>query len=190
MNTGHEDVKCEYCHKQAAGTLRQQIQGKIQFLLGNRSHDAYVGFREVSNDDCLSCHDRPEDNHPVFRFFEPKFTKARKKIRPHQCVSCHREHTGRRATTSMQFCKHCHGELKLRKDPISIPHGKLVKKKRWDLCLRCHDFHGNHRMKVEKKIILSHSEKKIHRYLDGLSDSPYSDKKRYKARKTPLEKDK
>ena len=185
MNTGHENLKCAYCHRSAAGSLRQQLQAKARHVLGLRDHGAVLGLRPVGNEACLSCHERPEDSHPVFRFLEPKYTEAREKIRPHLCTSCHLEHTGRRATVAMTFCRHCHEDLKLRKDPVSISHEQQVKKERWDLCLRCHDYHGNHRMKVEKKILFSHDKTEIGRYLAGGTESPYSRHKRYKARKKP-----
>jgi hypothetical protein len=35
-NTGHEMLACADCHTKAPGTLRQQLQAKLQYWLGNR----------------------------------------------------------------------------------------------------------------------------------------------------------
>lgn len=182
MNTGHEDLVCEDCHQPAAGSLRQELQANVQFVLGNRSHPAQVGFRPVTNRDCQHCHDRPSDRHPVSRFLEPRFTKARAAIAPHKCASCHREHQGKRVTTVSQgYCSNCHQKLKLRKEKINVAHAELVKQKRWQTCMGCHDFHGNHRMNVRTRLENIINEKQIQDYFNG-GDDPYSDKKIHKAK--------
>jgi hypothetical protein len=79
-NVGHENVKCKYCHDSAPGTFRQQIQANIQYLLGNRPEIADFGRKNVSNESCTGCHQRPDDRHPVYRFFEPRFKKAREQL--------------------------------------------------------------------------------------------------------------
>ena len=91
MNTGHEKLDCEECHRAAQGTLRQQLQANMQYLLANRDKSVHITRLPVSNDDCLACHRRPKDNHPVFRFFEPRFKEARQKIQPQYCNSCHKD---------------------------------------------------------------------------------------------------
>jgi len=182
MNTGHEKLLCEDCHVPADGNLRQQFQANIQFLLGNRKQYSPVGFRSVSSRDCQQCHDRPTDKHPVSRFLEPRFSKARAKISPHQCMSCHKEHQGKRVTTvSQDYCSNCHQKLKLRKEKIDVHHVDLIKQKRWQTCLGCHDYHGNHRMKLKKRLKDIVNEQVIHEYFNGGND-PYSRNKIHKVK--------
>src|SRR6187401_720798 len=76
MNTGHEALECRSCHLPAPGTMRQQIQANFKYLLGRRESEADFGYRPVSNDTCIDCHDRPNDRHPVSRFLEPRFDEA------------------------------------------------------------------------------------------------------------------
>ena len=149
---GHEKLKCQWCHKDTKGSLRQKLQANMQYLINNRRNPIPLGYRQVTNDDCLACHERANDKHPVFRFFEPRYAKARKQLQPHLCTSCHMEHSGKRVAKNTDFCVTCHELLKLKKDPISIPHKTLVDSKRWDTCLGCHDFHGNHRMKIPRNV--------------------------------------
>ena len=68
-NVGHENVQCKYCHFSAQGTFRQQIQANVYYLLGKRPAPADFGRKSVSNESCLSCHNRPNERHPVYRFF-------------------------------------------------------------------------------------------------------------------------
>ena len=42
-NTGHAELACAECHKAAPGTVRQQLQAKVQYWLGQRSTDAAWG---------------------------------------------------------------------------------------------------------------------------------------------------
>ncbi len=80
MNPGHEELVCDECHLKAKGSTRQQLQANLQHFLGNRAASVSVGHKPVNNEDCLACHRRAKDNHPVFRFFEPRFSKARRDI--------------------------------------------------------------------------------------------------------------
>ena len=98
MNTGHEKIKCGSCHKEAPGTLRQQIQANLHFIFAQRNHPADFGHRPVGNENCLFCHERPNDRHPVYRFLEPRFQKTRESLKPQYCISCHAEHHGQRVT--------------------------------------------------------------------------------------------
>ena len=34
MNSGHDTLKCESCHQDAPGSLRQQIQANLRYVLG------------------------------------------------------------------------------------------------------------------------------------------------------------
>lgn len=182
INTGHENLLCEDCHALSEGSLRQKIQANLRYLLGERKNSIALGYNSVISDRCLECHDRPNDRHPIYRFFEPRFKKARDTIGAHQCNSCHNEHRGVRVSSPMDFCKVCHDNLSLKKDPLATPHKILVKNNRWTTCLGCHDFHGNHLMHVNDSMKDLISESLVQNYFDG-ENSPYACKKRYKARK-------
>lgn len=67
-NIGHEDVICTGCHKPAQGTLRQQLQAKVRYIVGLRQSDVVIGHEPVSNAMCVGCHSRKSDSHPVDRF--------------------------------------------------------------------------------------------------------------------------
>lgn len=144
-NPGHVDLECTECHREAPGSTRQQLQAKVKHLLGLRAGDIDFGMRSVNNAACIGCHDNPDDRHPAHRFLEPRFEAARREIAPQQCVSCHREHTGTRVSqTDAGFCATCHSDMALEDDPTRPTHAVLIRDKRWDTCLTCHDFHGNH----------------------------------------------
>ena len=180
-NTGHEDIDCDKCHRSAVGTIRQQIQANVKHWIGLRSSAADLGFKAVENADCLNCHDRPNDRHPVFRFLEPRFSEARLALSPQHCVSCHAEHQGLRVSIqNIDLCKHCHGDTALKKDPIDIPHKDLIDSQRWSTCLGCHDFHGNHVMQTETVVDRVLHAETINNYFGG-GKTPYSSKKKYHA---------
>jgi predicted CXXCH cytochrome family protein len=142
---GHEDLACTDCHREAPGTMRQQLQAKARHLLGLRGDDADFGMRDVDNATCNGCHDNPDDRHAPHRFLEPRFEQARRELAPQTCVSCHREHTGTRLSqTNTGFCATCHSDMAVQDDPTQPTHAALVREQRWDTCLACHDFHGNH----------------------------------------------
>ena len=179
-NPGHEAVSCAACHRKADGSQRQQIQAKIQYWLGIREDTVVVGREPVLNEQCLDCHIRPKDRHPVYRFLEPRYSKVKNEIAPHQCITCHREHSGRRLSVDLAFCSHCHGELKLKKDPLDIAHAELVDKKRWKTCLSCHDYHGNYKFKLPDAMDKRILEKQLITYFD-VGPPPYSREKLYPA---------
>ena len=183
MNIGHEELGCAACHEAAPGTLRQQLQANARFVLGLRRTPADFGNSDVTNEDCIACHERPFDRHPVFRFNEPRFEKARKNIAPHQCQSCHREHSGAKVVAEATYCSECHGDLALEDDPIDIPHSSLVEDGRWQTCLGCHDFHGNHRYEVPTKLRRAVPEWRIGTYFAG-AESPYGNELLAPAKKT------
>lgn len=181
MIRGHEKLKCMECHKAEHGNLRQQLQANAQFLLNNRKEAVSVGLRPVENTECLSCHSRPNDRHPVYRFVEPKYSEVREKIGADSCTSCHLEHKNKRITAKANFCMHCHGELKLKKDPLDVPHHQLVNDKRWNTCLGCHDFHGNHLMKLKRNIDDVIGMDKLNDYFNR-GENPYPGKIIHKAK--------
>jgi len=182
MNTGHEGCACESCHKPAPGTLRQQLQANVRYLMGQRKASVPFGHEDVTTEICLDCHERPNDRHPVFRFFEPRFAEAREAIQPHLCTSCHREHAGERVTRrDAGYCVTCHEETKLKKDPLDISHERLIAGDRWQTCLGCHDWHGNHVMKTKTKVDQAFTPVQIQAYFKG-GPSPYPEKKQYQAK--------
>jgi hypothetical protein len=174
MNSGHEQLACNDCHRPAPGTVRQQLQANARYLLGSRGHAADFGERAVSNVDCLSCHERPFDRHPVYRFKEPRFSEARRAIAPHECASCHREHSGVRVSIANGYCMHCHDKLMLRDDPLDVSHRELIERENWNSCLGCHDYHGNHELDPAHALSESTSEIELKRYFSG-GASPYPD---------------
>lgn len=173
MNTGHGEVACAGCHRTAQGTLRQQLGAAARTWVGIEATRIDVGYRAVTNDECVACHVRPDDRHPVFRFLEPRFADARAAIHPERCTSCHGEHQGTRVTTAdLTFCRHCHTDIQLDADPLDVPHETLAATGQWESCLGCHDFHGNHAGKPPPRMGDAHTPTTIRTYLDG-GPSPY-----------------
>ncbi|MEM7050807.1 MAG: cytochrome c3 family protein [Acidobacteriota bacterium] len=188
MNTGHAEVQCSACHVKAPGTFRQQMQANARFALGLRSEPADFGLQNVNHDACIDCHQRDNDRHPVFRFNEPRFAEARRNLQPETCISCHQEHSGVRVTVAKTYCSECHGELEMKSDPLDVSHQVLVAEARWESCLGCHDFHGNHVRDTPTEIAAALAEAEIEDYFEG-GDSPYSERKVYRATATerPIE---
>lgn len=172
MNIGHEKTKCVSCHIESPGTFRQKVQANIKFLLGQRKSSVSLVHQPVSNAQCLRCHDRPKDAHPVFRFLEPRYIKARRSIQPQNCNSCHHEHSGSRVTVAMDICSYCHLDLNLRKDALSVTHQELIELEQWRTCLGCHDYHGNHRITLINAVSEKWSEATLRNYFEG-GKSPY-----------------
>ncbi len=178
-NTGHSDLSCEACHWDAPGTMRQQIQANTRKLLGTRESWAPFVHQPVRNGVCKECHDRQgEDRHPSFRFRESRFEEARAAIAPQYCTSCHLEHQGGRLTRSGDYCTHCHQEFELEQDVLNPSHQQLADEERFDTCLQCHDFHGNHLYTVPETLEASFDLDTVRAYLDG-GDSPYGTDKRF-----------
>jgi hypothetical protein len=183
MNIGHDDFRCKSCHVSAPGTIRQQLQATVSYWLGRRATPVDFGHKDVTNEVCLGCHERPNDRHPVYRFLEPRFAKAREKIQPQFCISCHLEHQGKRVTLQVTtYCVNCHEDTKVKKDPLNISHEQLIAQKHWDTCLGCHDFHGNHVMKTKRLVEDASDSTRIHAYFNGGS-SPYPKEIYHKAKK-------
>lgn len=173
MNTGHGALACSSCHRDAPGSVRQQVQAAVGSWLGTRSSAVDVGFRAVDNHACVACHERTDDRHPAARFLEPRFAEQRATLAPQTCVSCHAEHHGARMTQGdAGFCRNCHQDLSLAHDPLDVSHASLVANEQWDTCLRCHDFHGNHDYAVPVRLSDAPSTDRVRAYLRGGS-SPY-----------------
>lgn len=185
MNLGHEDLACGDCHLPAPGEIRQQAQAALRWHLGLRERPAYLATLPVDNQACLGCHERSDDRHPVYRFTEPRFAEARAEIGADQCVSCHREHEGVRVSAAMTICRNCHQSTALDRDPVDVSHVDLIASERWETCLGCHDFHGNHPFDAPTRLDEAFSPSAIEAYLGGgeaLYSSP--DAKRHVAPKS------
>ncbi len=182
MNAGHENILCDDCHQKAPGTIRQQLQARVGYLLKARKTDVVFGHLPVSNQDCLVCHERPNDPHPVYRFIEPRFAETRKKIQAQYCATCHQEHRGERITNDTQFCRHCHERLVLKNDPLDISHAQLIEDEKWPTCLGCHDYHGNHVYQIPRETTKMIPELEVIRYFKGFP-TPYSKDKKHEPKK-------
>lgn len=173
MNTQHDNVACDSCHRTAPGTVRQQLQNVARDWLGLTAVSVDLGYRAAGNDQCLACHDRPDDRHPGFRFLEPRFAEARERLHPENCSSCHREHQGVRVTVAeTTYCRHCHADIGVENDPLDVSHRALAAGQRWDTCLGCHDYHGNHALEPRHRLDDAIPSEQIQIYFDG-GPSPY-----------------
>ena len=172
LNTGHEQLACADCHIPVQVEFPQQIQSAGRALVALK-HDQF-GAEKVGNGTCLNCHDRPMDRHPVQRFLEPRFRRARSNIAAHECTGCHGEHHGVRLTVTESFCVECHQNMEVRDDPISPAHRELAEGGKWATCLQCHDFHGNH--SASTPVRFEHAIKDITTYFNG-GESPYGPKR-------------
>lgn len=182
MNSGHENLDCGACHRDAPGTLRQQLTHNTRSLLGfHESALVPVGALPVENEVCLDCHNRPNDRHPTSRFMETRFAAQRASLGPHECNNCHGEHHGERvAMVEPGFCINCHQDLTVNQDPIQPSHAALIEGQSWETCLQCHDFHGNHIREVPEKLAEGIPQATILGYLQGGPD-PYGADKTFKA---------
>jgi hypothetical protein len=180
IQTGHAGVACEGCHVKAPGTIRQQVQANLRFALGLRADPADFGRAAVATEACIACHARPNERHPVYRFREPRFTKARAEVDATTCLGCHSEHAAERVAAPLGFCHACHEDLDLKVDPLDRPHDELIAAAAWDSCLGCHDFHGNHAHKPPVRLLDAHGVEALLAYLKDGQD-PYSDTKLYEA---------
>ncbi len=177
MNTGHEALSCQDCHVPADGTAAQQASSNVYHWLGLRDSAISFGSEDVDSKDCLACHERDADRHPISRFLEPRFAEARQHIKAYDCITCHTEHQGRRVTLStITYCMHCHQDTAINNDPVTPTHVELVQQESWNTCLQCHDFHGNHKMTTPLNLDEGLSEEMIWDYFHG-APSPYSSEK-------------
>ena len=117
----------------------------------------------------------------MFRFNEPRFAKARNALGVHECQSCHAEHQGAKVVIQATYCSECHEGLEIENDPVDVPHVELAKGARWETCLGCHDFHGNHERTTPTKLDRALSPGDIERYFAG-AKSPYGDDLKARAR--------
>jgi hypothetical protein len=71
--------------------------------------------------------------------------------------------------------------LKMDRDPLDVPHLKLVQEARWHSCLGCHDFHGNHVMQTPTRVSEATDPAQIIGYFAGHA-TPYSARLKQRAR--------
>ncbi len=181
MTVGHESLLCGDCHRPAPGTTRQQLQANVAHWLALRDQPAEFGFLPPASHDCLACHERPADRHPVNRFREPRFLEALDRIDARACSHCHEEHSGRRVSDRGDYCSACHGDLRLRDDPLDESHASLADREQWQTCLACHDFHGNHAREAPVRLADRIDAARIESYLADGPD-PYAPRKTTPAR--------
>ena len=181
IQKGHENIDCSGCHIPAEGSTRQQVQAKVKHLVGLRETSVDFGLAAVTSETCLTCHERPNERHPIYRFNEPRFAEARAALGANSCLGCHTEHTDERSFVMATNCVHCHEDLELKNDPIDIAHVTLVADDQWETCLGCHDFHGNHAHEPQLIVAEAFDIEEIEAYLKS-GPSPYGDTKLYKAK--------
>ena len=179
MNTGHETLNCYACHADANGNLIQQVQSNISHAFGARAEGVDFGTKDVTLNNCLACHDRPNDRHPTYRFTEPRFKEAVKQIDATTCITCHKEHNAERVSVaSGDYCMNCHQDLVVENDPLDMSHEAIIAGKLWRTCIQCHDFHGNHTYDVPEKLADTIPLQTIQNYFEGGKD-PYGTNKKY-----------
>ncbi len=171
-NIGHSRIGCSECHTPVPGNFVDQALKNMLHAVGLSDSSTYFIYAPAGNEQCLACHENPDDRHPVAKFMEPEFAEARQAMGVQSCVSCHQEHLGIRVSVTPRVCQHCHQDTELDDDPVDIPHTTLIANQRWETCLGCHDFHGNHERTVPKLMSELLTEEQIRQYLDG-GTSPY-----------------
>ena len=177
----HDGVACVQCHSTAQGTVRQQVQAQVRYVLGLRKTPVDFGYVAVQSEQCLACHARPNERHPVYRFREPRFAEAVRQVSAQSCLGCHSEHIPQIMTEAPTVCQTCHGDLVVKNDPVDTPHMTLVAQKNWESCLGCHDFHGNHAFKAPTKLADAVPAEAVRAYLLG-GDDPYGTPKLYEGK--------
>lgn len=181
IQSGHAEVDCAGCHQASPGTIRQQIQANVHYILGLRPDSADFGKAAVTSETCLDCHERPNERHPIYRFREPRFIEALETVAADTCLGCHTEHRDERVASDMGVCRACHDDLKMKNDPLDRSHAELVAAKEWGSCMGCHDFHGNHVFEPPKLMAARIPEGQIRAYLSN-GPNPYGTRKLYEAK--------
>ncbi len=173
FNTGHTKLECNECHSPAPGNFVGQAFNNLTHAVGLADSAPHFIYAPAGNEECLECHERPDDHHPLTEFMEPEFAEARQAMGVQFCVSCHQQHLGIRVSVAPRaVCQYCHDDMALRDDPIDTPHTTLISEQRWETCMGCHDFHGNHEGEVPTMMSEVLPEEQIQQYFDG-GESPY-----------------
>ncbi len=171
-NIGHTRIDCNECHAPAQGNFAGQAFKNMMHAVGLSDSEAHFIYQPASNEQCLACHENPDDRHPVAKFLKPEFATARQVMGVQSCVNCHQEHLGVRVSVTPRVCQYCHKDTDVPDDPVDIPHTTLISDQRWETCLGCHDFHGNHDRLVPKLMSQALTVEQIQQYFDG-GESPY-----------------
>jgi hypothetical protein len=182
MTAGHEALACTSCHDYAPGSTRQQFQAIVASWMGMRNDEVDFALRPPQNSDCVDCHDRANDRHPVHRFKEPRFLQSLEVVDARSCMGCHTEHSGARVSNNGEYCVACHKDMTIKKDPITPPHIDLAHQGRWESCLQCHDFHNNHKYRAPKDFSERIDLTTVKNYLRDM-ENPYGAEKVVKAKK-------
>jgi hypothetical protein len=92
------------------------------YLFETSCSSCHDGFRPVSNDTCMRCHEAEmaEDKHGATKFRDPRWAGELAKIEALTCTTCHNEHVhmfGRGVHLQPDLCMNCHqgiieGDLK------------------------------------------------------------------------------
>jgi hypothetical protein len=171
-NVGHERTDCSACHTPAPGNAAGQVFGNLMYAVGLAESAPYFVFEPAGTEQCLACHENPDDRHPIAEFAKPEYETARQEVGVQSCLGCHQQHLGTRVSVTPRVCRYCHEDTVVDDDPVDVPHSDLFAQARWDTCLGCHDFHGNHDRTVPTRMSEVIMEAEIRRYLDG-GASPY-----------------
>lgn len=171
-NVGHTKIACNDCHAPSPGNVVGQAFSNLAYAVGLTDSARYFIYAPAGNEQCRACHEDPDNRHPVDDFLEPEFADARQAMGVQFCVSCHQQHLGIRVSVTPRVCQHCHEDTALDDDPIDVPHTTLINDQRWETCLGCHDFHGNHDREVPRMMSQMLTEEQIQHYFDG-GESPY-----------------
>jgi hypothetical protein len=171
-NVGHDKLECIACHTPAPGNFADQAFSNVLHTVGLSESAPYFIYSPAGKEECLACHDNPDDRHPVAEFMKPEFAKARQEVGVQSCLGCHRQHLGTRVSVTPRVCRNCHEDTALDDDPLDVPHTELINEDRWDTCLGCHDFHGNHDRTAPTTMAEVLTEEQIRRYFEG-GTSPY-----------------
>ena len=173
FNVGHTKIECGECHTPAPGNLAAQAVSNVLHAVGLSDSAPYFIYAPAGNEQCLACHENPDDQHPLTEFMEPEYAQAREARGVQFCTSCHQQHLGVRVSvTPRVVCQHCHDDTAIDDDPIDIPHTTLISDQRWETCMGCHDMHGNHERDVPTLMSQVLTEEQIQQYFDG-GISPY-----------------
>ena len=76
------------------------------------------------------------------------------------------------------YCTNCHQEFDIEDTLITPGHQTLADEDRFETCLQCHDFHGNHKYDVPTELNEAFALEDIETYLMG-GPSPYGDDKHH-----------
>ncbi|HLJ00981.1 MAG TPA: 2Fe-2S iron-sulfur cluster-binding protein [Bradyrhizobium sp.] len=182
MMPGHASLDCISCHQTAPGTTRQQIQAIVGKWLGWRHDNPQFAYMPPQNSDCADCHERANDRHPTNRFKEPRFLSALDIVDARTCMGCHTEHTGERVANNGQYCAACHKDVEAKHDPLETSHVALAAQNRWETCLQCHDFHGNHKRDIPRSLSMKLDLTAIENYLKDGAD-PFGPEKPNQAKR-------